>query len=99
MRTAGRRRGVENGVVKALCHVDWDRAVNKRYYPGRLENDCLHRWVGRNVWTESWGASSGFLSDADDRPPKEALESLRDFYGGYERCVGMLNRTAKMCLR
>jgi hypothetical protein len=32
LRTAGRRRGVENRVVKALCHVDWDRMVNKRYY-------------------------------------------------------------------
>jgi hypothetical protein len=30
LRTAGRRRGVENGVVKALCHVHWDRMYNKR---------------------------------------------------------------------
>jgi hypothetical protein len=30
LRTAGRRRGIENGVVKALCHVHHDRIVNKR---------------------------------------------------------------------
>jgi hypothetical protein len=51
------------------------------------------------MFGQSWEAGSGLMSDADDRPPKEALESFRDFYGGYERCVEMLNRTAKLCLR
>jgi hypothetical protein len=36
LRTAGRRRGIENNVIKTLCHVHWSRFGNK-YFSGLIE--------------------------------------------------------------
>ena len=33
LRTAGRRRGLENNIVRNLCHVHWSRARKKKSVP------------------------------------------------------------------
>lgn len=44
--TAGRRRGLENNVVKSLCMIHWYRARGKRF---GLEEGELLTGVGRGV--------------------------------------------------
>ena len=39
LRTAGRRRGVENNIVRTLCQVDWSRSRNLRLYFGACHTD------------------------------------------------------------
>ena len=73
LRTAGRRRGVENNVVRTLCFLHWDRSKKPRY---KIAPTSLIR-----------------------RSNKVDMESSGDFYGGFERCLSMLNKTAGTCLR
>ena len=72
LRTAGRRRGLENNIVRGLCLIHWERAKKHR---------LSTPWV--------------LLIQRD----RFDFESSKDFYGPYERCVDLLNKTAGLCLR
>lgn len=36
LRTAGRRRGLENNIVRNICHIHWNRAQKRKSVPWNI---------------------------------------------------------------